>query len=214
MHAIGGHDTILGRGTITTYAARTSEEILNIHGVRRADLIIADESLPLMGGARLCSMIRSDADLKTVSIIMACDATEPSLSQCREAGANVVLPKPVDPGALFWKASELLVVPQRKDMRTLLRISIKGVEGDTQFSAQSQNISISGMLLETDQALKLGERLTCAINIAHNEIIAECMVTRASPSVSGRHGYGVKFINCDAKSLVIIEHFVKTQARP
>lgn len=35
MHAIGGHDTILGRGNITTYLGRTSEEILNIHGVRK-----------------------------------------------------------------------------------------------------------------------------------------------------------------------------------
>jgi hypothetical protein len=48
MHAIGGHDAILGRGNITTYLGRTSEEILNIHGVRKADMIITDVTLPLM----------------------------------------------------------------------------------------------------------------------------------------------------------------------
>ncbi len=191
----------------------SSEEILNLHGVKRADLIIADAALPLMGGAKLCSMIRSDAELKYVSIILVCDETETTLSECRKAGANVVIPKPVDPGELLWKASELLVVPQRKDMRALLRVSIKGLEGDTPFFAQSQNISISGMLLETEHALKPGDRLTCSFNIGHSEITVTGTVVRVEETTSARHRYGVRFIACDKKSLVIIEHFVKAQPR-
>jgi hypothetical protein len=119
----------------------------------------------------------------------------------------------VDPGELLWKASELLVVPQRKGMRALLRVSIKGLEGDTPFFAQSQNISISGMLLETDHVLRLGERMTCAFNIGHSEITVSCMVKRIEEAMSVRHRYGVKFMDCDTKSLVIIEHFVKTQPK-
>lgn len=95
-----------------------------------------------MGGAKLCSLIRSDAELKSVSIILVCGKTEPSPSECRKAGANVVIRKPADLGELLWKASELLVVPQRKDMRALLRVSIKGLERDTPFSP-SLRISVS-----------------------------------------------------------------------
>jgi DNA-binding response OmpR family regulator len=206
-----GSNTIFKRSGITFISACSTEEVLNLHGVKRADLIITDAALPLMGGAKLCSLIRSDTELKPVSIILVCGESEISLSECRKAGANAVIRKPVDPGELLWKASELLVVPQRKDMRAQLRVSIKGLEGDTPFFAQSQNISISGMLLETDHVLKLDERMICAFYISHSEITVSCRVKRVEETMSARHRYGVKFIDCDTKSLVIIEHFVKTQ---
>jgi DNA-binding response OmpR family regulator len=213
MREIGGHDAIFRRGDITTYTALTSEEILNIHGVRKAHLIITDLGLPLMGGAKLCSAIRSDAGLKNISIIMACDNTETSLAACREAGANDVIARPVDPIQLFLKISELLVIPQRKDLRVLLRVLVKGREGDAAFFASSQDISISGMLLETDRVLKKGDHITCALNIGHSEITPACQVTRVNRTKSGRLRYGVKFLNLDTKSLIVIEQFVKINVR-
>ncbi len=214
MRGIGGLDAFFRRGDITTYPAVTSEEVLNIHGVRKADLIITDLALPLMGGAKLCAAIRSDAALKHVSIIMACDDAEAPLSACGEAGANAVLSKPVDPVQLFSKISELLVIPLRKDLRVLLRVSVKGREGDSSFFASSQDISISGMLLETDRGLKKGDRLICSLNIGHSEVTTACEVTRVNKTASGRLRYGVKFLNLDTKSLIVIEQFVKINVRP
>ena len=49
--------------------------------------------------------------------------------------------------------------------------------------------------------------------IAHNEVVRDCMVMRAEKSASGRHCYGIKFINCNTKSLVMIDHFVKSQVK-
>jgi CheY-like chemotaxis protein len=209
MHALDSHDTIFERGGIALHPARSSEEILNIQGARQADLIITDFTLPLMGGAKLCSMIRSDEDLKDVSIIMVCDSTAASLVQCQKAGANAVVPKPVNPVELFSKISELLVIPQRQDMRSLLRVSVHGREGNAAFFGVSFNISISGMLLETDRMLKKGDRLTCEINFRDRGVIAECAVMRESMLAPGKFQYGVKFLNLDTKSLIIIEQFVK-----
>ncbi len=206
-------NTVFGRGSISVIPARSSEEILNLHGTYKADLIITDFELPLMGGAKLCSLIRNDASLKNVSIIVVCNATDASLAQCRETGANAVIPKPPSEDMLFSKISELLVVPQRKGIRVLQRISVKSTEGDTTFFARSLNISISGMLIETYRAFKKGDRLTCAFKIAHNEVVVDCMVMRAEKSASGRHCYGIKFINCNTKSLVMIDHFVKSQVK-
>jgi len=178
LHSIGEDATIFGRGNITTHKARTSEEVLNLHGVHRADIIITDISMPLMGGVKLCSAIRGDADLRNVSIIMVCDDTEASLAECREAQANAVLPRPVDPVRLFSKISELLMVPRRQDMRSFLHATVHGRDGDRSFLGVSSNISISGLLLETEQALKQGDRVTCTIAIGGREIVAECAVMR------------------------------------
>ncbi len=208
MDAIGDHNTILGRGNITTYTARTSEEILNVQGVRKADLIITDAALPLMGGAKLCAAIRGNADLKNVSIIMTCNGTEESLVQCRDARANAVIPTPIDLVQLFTKISELLVIQQRKELRMPLRATVKGGEEKDSFFGISHNISISGMLVETDRVLKNGERFTSMFTIGHREMVAECAVMRIAKS-EGKCHYGVKFLNLDTKSLILIEQFVK-----
>jgi CheY-like chemotaxis protein len=213
LEGIGGNNTIFKRSGIMVFPARSSEEILSLHSVNRADLIITDAALPLMGGAKLCSRIRGDTALKYVSIIVIGDETEDSensLSHCKEAGANVVIRRPLEPGVLLWQASQQLVIPTRKDMRVLLRASIKnGIEEAAPFFARSYNISISGMLIETDRVLNLGDRLTCAFNIAHCEITLTCTVERLDTTLSKKYQYGVRFINCDTKALIIIENFVK-----
>ena len=207
LNDLGESNTIFKRSGITFFPAGSSDEILSLHGVERADLIITDNALPHLGGAELCSRIRSDAELKYVSIIVICDDTEQS--QCPESGANIVIRRPLDTGVLLWQASKLLVIPTRKDMRVLLRASIKGMEGDSAFFAQSHNISISGMLLETERVLKPGDRLTCAFNVAHSEVTLTCSVERVETTASKRNRYGVRFMNCDTKTLIIIENFVR-----
>jgi DNA-binding response OmpR family regulator len=210
MRDLESSNSLFTRSSITFFVAHSSEQMLNLHGVKKADLVIADESLPLMGGANLCSLIRNHADLKNVSIILVCSDTEASMSQCRQVGANAVITKPVDPGVLLWKTSELLVVPQRKDIRVQLKVVIKGMEGTTPFFAESQNISLSGLQIETDRVLSEDDQLVCTFNIAHSEVTVACAVRRKETISSGKYRYGVKFINCDTKSLVIIEHYVKT----
>ncbi len=212
MHAIGGNDTVFGRGTIAVHQAGTSEEILNIQGVRKADLIITESTLPLMGGAKLCAAIRSHDDLKNVSIIMACDGTEESKAQCRQAHANAVITKPIDPIQLFSIVSELIMISQRKALRIPLRARVAGGAENASFTGVSHNISISGMLIETDRVLTVGERFTGSTTVGHREIIIECEVMRVAHA-AGKYGYGIKFVNLDTKSLIIIEQLVKGSIR-
>ncbi len=213
LHVLGAPSTIFGRGTITTYPARTSEEILNIHGLRKADLIITDATLPIMGAVNLCAAIRNDPTLRNVSIIVASDKADDLSAQWREAGANAVIGKPVEAAQLFFKISELLVIPQRKDLRVPLHVAVKSRGKKAAFAAVSQNISISGILIETDLPLQKGDRLACVFNIAHSEVQMEGLVTRADTGPSGKQLYGVLFQNAATKSLVIIEHFIKQQIK-
>jgi len=207
--ALDQHETILGRGSLDIVSAGSSEEILDTLKFHKADLIITDFTLPVMGGARLCTAIRRHATLKDVSIIMVCDSDEAAQILCREARANAVVLKPVDTAELFSKISELLVVPLRQDMRSLLHVSVNSREGRNDFLCVSNNISLSGLLLETEQALRKGDRLTCRAHLGHKDLVAECEVIRVEKIAPGKLRYGVKFLNLDTKSLIIIEQFVK-----
>ncbi len=212
LESIGGAQSLFGRGGITLYPARTSEEILEMHRDKKADLIISDLSLPAMGGTALLKKIRGDAELRDVSIIMACDGPEASRSQCRDAGANAVVGKPVDTADLFMRVSELIVVPRRKHMRVLLRVTLDdGQGGENRTFASSENISISGMLIETKHAYRQGDRLQCHFHIGHSEVKVEGMIVRLVPGTGGRHRYGIQFVNLDTKTMVVIEQFVRTQ---
>jgi DNA-binding response OmpR family regulator len=213
LSVFDSNNSIFRRGSITLYTAQSSEEIVDLHRVKNADLIITGQSLPLMGAFKLCAAIRRAEQLKKVSIIVTGDSSGEGGAQYLSAGANAFIPAPVDAVALFSKVSELLLVPRRKDMRVLLRASVKGREGDESFFAASQNISISGMMLETDRNLAMGERLVCSFNIAHSEISVSCTIVRADRTSSGRYRYGVNFLNLDTKSMIIIENYVKAQAR-
>jgi CheY-like chemotaxis protein len=209
LRAIENGNTLFGRGGIKLYPASTSEEIIALHREHKADLIVADFAQPVMGGPGLCTFIRGDAALKDVSLVMVCDPSGPSRTECEQASANTVLTAPVDPFEFFFRIAELLVIPQRQDMRTLLRVSVSGREEKTSFLGVSHNISISGMLLEAEQGLRKGEQLACALNIGNRQVNAECEVIRVERASSGRFRYGAKFFNLDTKSLIIIEQFVK-----
>lgn len=213
LDAIEQSSTLFGRGSITLYPARSSEEILGLHRQMQADLIITEFSLPVMGGVRLCSSIRSEPDLKGVSLIIYCDDNRVYQAACRDAGANAVIEKPVDPFDLFSKLSELIIIPRRKDMRVLLHVSVAGRQQESVFIATSYNISISGMLLETRRELNKGDNLSCSFNIAHTEVDAHCLVMRVEKTDAGRFRYGVKFMGLDTKTIVLIEQYAKSRIK-
>ncbi len=208
LEAIGTQAGLLGRGTLTILTAQTSEEILSLHGARRADVIITDLNLPLMGGADLCSAIRSDPALRQVSIIMACDRKEETAaSGAIKANAFVALPP--DPVEIFSTVAELLVIPQRKTLRVLISATLKGKDPET-FLAVCQNISISGMLLDTNNRLNAGDQFSCSLMIAHRELSLDCRVVRAT-AIGKRWQCAAVFMAPDTKSLILIDQYVKSQ---
>ena len=206
-------EALFRRGTIEVHPARTAEEMLDLHREIKADLIVADAAQPVMGGAKLCSSIRGDAGLKDVSIIIACDGAEKAAAPCREWGANAVVPKPVDAVGLFDMMAELITVPMRKGMRVLLRITALGGGGAAPFFASSENISTSGMLIESASRLGAGDRVACSFYIGKREMRAEGSVARVASCQDGRFRYGIKFANLDAEKLIAIEQFIEARSR-
>ena len=203
-------NTLFSRGGVSVKAAASCEEILQAHRSDKADLIITDIRLPVMGGVRLAYSIRSDPSLKDVSIVMVCDATESAMTECRRAGVNATLSRPLDAADLFSTVSQMLMVQQRMAARIPLRITVQGPDAPSTLIGISRDISASGMRLESGRILQQGERLECSFTLNARVISVSCVVARAHQSPAGGFQYGVKFLNLDAKTFVLIEHFVKS----
>lgn len=69
---------------------------------RPASLVLADQRMPGMDGTAFIAAVRADAAIAGARIIMISGATsEAHADAAREAGADVVLVKPVSPRALL-----------------------------------------------------------------------------------------------------------------
>jgi CheY-like chemotaxis protein len=203
-------NTLFSRGGVGVFFAASCEDLLQHHRENRADLIIADLDQPSMGGAALCSVIRGDPSLRDVSIIMACDGTESAIDECKRATVNAVLTKPLDAAELFSTVSRLLMVHQRLAVRTPLRLTVEGKDAKNAFIGISRDISVSGMLLESVRALKKGERVECSFTLNSRVVSVTGLVSRTHKTQRGAVQYGIRFLNLDAKTFVLIEHFIKS----
>lgn len=213
LKTVDSSNSIFRRGGIEVHSAKTSEELLELHRRHNGDIIIADFALPVMGGAKLCAAVRGEASLKNVSIILACEKMQAQQPFCRDTGANAVIEKPIDPVELFIKVSELIAVPPRRDMRVMLRVAVSEAASGSASFAGSENISISGMLLEMSTEVKPGDLMNCAFHIGHSEIKVAAKVVRVEVAPSGRYRCGIRFMNLDTKSLIVIETYVKSRSK-
>jgi CheY-like chemotaxis protein len=183
--------TLLNRIGFKIYTATTVLEAIRIHRAHKVNLIIAMLEMPETGGDRLCSLIRQDSELRKVSILLICQPTPGQIEKASQCGANAWICKPVQPGLLLQEVGKLIAIPTRLDHRT----SIHGIVRCRWFSGISRNISVSGILCETDVQIDPEEVITdMSVFVRSREIIADGRVARAVNLQNGLYNYGVQFI--------------------
>ena len=200
----------LFRSNIEPLSATTAEEMLEVHRASRVDLIIVDLAMPQMGGDELCATIRRDDALHNVSIIIVTPKRREDLDKCILCGANDYVLKPLHQQELIKKAGELLDVPCRKHLRVLMNIAVIGEAGGD-FYSSSQNISTSGILLESSKVLKKGEQLSLSFFLRLNRISITGEVVRIKQRTPNLFQYGIKFKDLDYKSKQLIEDFINVR---
>src|SRR5512147_1756857 len=154
--------SFLSRTSVKLFTAATNDDILSVHRAENVDLIISQLDMPGMKDDQLYTAIRKDGVLRKVSVIMLCNGTPDERERAEQCTANVVLTLPVDAALLLEKAQDLLDISWRESYRVLLSVSIAGTSSESAFFCRSENISATGLLVETDRALKEGDRVVCS----------------------------------------------------
>ena len=143
---------LFSRTEFSIIPCATKEQAYKIHSEEIADLIIIDFDMPEMNVESFCAHVRTNKKLKHVSIAIAWENKRDYLDRCLMCGVNALIIKPVYHKELIANVIKLLNIKKREDTRVLLRISLIGSTTGT-FYATAQNISVSGMLIETDKAV-------------------------------------------------------------
>ncbi len=87
------------------------DALRKLAGPEKIDLILTDINMPLMDGLKLVSMVRQNAELKDIPIIIiTTEGAEEDRERGLALGANAYIAKPIQSSHLIKTISELLAV--------------------------------------------------------------------------------------------------------
>jgi len=95
-------------------AVNDGEAALQAAKQSKPDLILADVSMPKLGGYELCQRVRADAALKDVPVLLLGGGIPVDPAKAIAVGANGHMPKPFDSGKLIEQVKNILANPKAK----------------------------------------------------------------------------------------------------
>jgi DNA-binding response OmpR family regulator len=207
--------SILNRSDFKIFTASSSEKALAMHKVEKMDLIVVSLDMRHISGDTLCSMIRSDEGTKRVSIIIVCNNTKADLDRVSRCKANTYVSRPIRPLLFLEKVSQFLDIPARKCYRVLLKVKVNGNTGNESFFCSSRNISVSGILIETDKYLEKGSNVTCSFFLpgeSRTSVSVDGEIVRAAKTSADLYQFGIRFNAMETGDREAITAFVNRQA--
>ncbi len=199
-----------GYGVLTS---ATAEDAFLLHEAERVDIIIADLELPAVGGDKLCCMIRENEDLKGVYFLMVCSGKRIDLERCGKCEANSYVKRPPDPEKVSELAARVLEAPEQRATRVLVKATVQGTFKSEPFYCLSRNLSVSGILIETDKTLAKGDVIHCSFYLPDYERISAAGVVVRVGKGEGKYRYlcGMEFTQVEPEQKEIIEEFIDKQ---
>jgi CheY-like chemotaxis protein len=194
--------------------AASSDEVMDKARGLSPDLILLDDDHPRID-ARACLLsLRSDAELRSIPVLVIGDPwTVPGSEQ---ETAIAFVSRPLDPPALEGALSALANVARRDDSRrpARLRALVGGPTGALR--CRVKNISRSGLFLSLPAPLPLRSAISVSLSLpagySRRPLKVRCVVVRQVPAAPESYlipGVGVRFVELDASSESLIDRYVK-----
>ncbi len=132
------------------YQVRVAEDgskALELIRQQRPHLVISDIEMPNMTGYELCSVVKSDAKLKTIPFILLSTLSEPQdIIRGLHCGADNYVTKPYDPAYLISRVESLLATPiGDNDDTQQLDVTLAG----TKYTVKSGRQQVLNLLVST-----------------------------------------------------------------
>jgi len=191
------------------FTAATGSETIKLHQEYFFDLILAELELKDMDGCTLCSEVRKTESARPVSVVLICSDTAECLKKVEESDATATLVRPIKPTQLLVTIGSIIDMQLARSKRVQFKAEILTRMQDTEFFCISHDISVTGILIETELQLSLGDQVSCQFRLFDScDTQAEGEVARCIISPKGKTLYGVKFINLPSPKRSAIEKYV------
>jgi uncharacterized protein (TIGR02266 family) len=203
------HRAYLRRTTCRVITARTGAEALAICRHDRPDLVFLDASLPGMDGIEACRALKQDDALRGIPVVLLAPADRDV--ECRGAGCEAVLAKPVSRDAFLEQVRRFVRLLERQDSRIPASLRVSFAAGWRTGSAFTRDVSPGGLFLKTARPFAPGTRLSLSIALPSGAVRAEGEVRRLVEKSAGSGlipGIGVRFLDPPPETSRALEAFI------
>jgi CheY-like chemotaxis protein len=206
--------TFFARAGCEVATASNGAEALAAYRRERPALVVVDLEMPGMPGDEVCREIKKDRKGAAVPVIIVVPrSSAQSVDRCARAGADAIIGKPIDSRELLTAAARLMGVKPRLNERVAVVVRVTTPEESYSIRGSTVDISVSGILLETDGSLAVGQVARFSLSLPGAEKPLEAMgeVARAGERAGTANRYGVRFILLMADVRQRLERFVSAE---
>ncbi len=194
----------LSRSDLRVAPCSTREQMLELCMRDRADLVVTDFEMPGMALSDFCRDVRRvDGG---PSIVVVSEDRQENLEECLACGANALVLKPVVHREIIETVARMLGMRLRRHTRVMLSADVNGMDGES-FFGSARNISMSGMLVETDRSLRKGENLSLVFFLRQFKLSVPGKVIRCTRE-NDYFLCGIDFGDMDEETRTMIELYV------
>ena len=188
------NSALLRRSDFKIFNITNASAGMNVIENESIDLVLVDIALDDMSGDAFCHELSRRPSSVKFALVLVCNDNAQDMERLKTCGADVLLARPVKPLQLIKTVSQFLTVQLVRSRRVSLRVKVISKKDHVEFFCISHNISLTGMLIETEYSLEVGSIIFCQFQIPGAiQIETEGEIVRSERTMDGAHQYGIYF---------------------
>lgn len=201
--------------SLAGYAVRAAESVGELEDLapeKIPDLVIFDAAFPPEGGVAACRRLREKSHWRAVSMMLVVPAGLPHLEEALVPGINDFMLAPFPSGELLDKTSRLTLIPARREVNTIARVTSEG----SLKLGKMLNVSSNGVLVEIETPIPIGRSATLEFFLPDDAkpLHASGKVVRRTTDLDHFHpAFGIRFTEISEVDQVRIDAFVAERER-
>ena len=208
------NSTLLRRSDFNILTADNSSTVVAIVNSQNIDLALFDINLSDITGEEMTAKLTADPPNYRPVILLVCHDSEDDISRLKSCGADALISRPIKPLQLIKAVGQFLTVQLVRSRRVSLRVKVISKRDAVEFFCISHNISITGLLIETEYFLEVGSYIICQFSIPNSiDVEVEGEIVRTARTMDGAHQYGIHFLNLGRSSRHEIDQYISSVVR-
>jgi len=201
--------------SLAGYVVRVAEGVEELEALapeKLPDLVIFDSAFPPDGGVGACRRLREKAHWRAVSMMLVVPAGRPHVEEALVPGINDFLLAPFPADELLDKVSRLTLIPARRELNTIARVT---GEGSLRLG-KMLNVSSNGVLVEMETPIPIGRPVTFEFFLPEDPtpLKAAGRVVRRTNDLDHFHpAFGIRFTEISEADQLRIDGFVAVRER-
>lgn len=183
--------------SVQVLTAKNGVEALDTMGSTRPDLVLMDLEMPEMDGISCCRAIKTTPELASIPVVMiTAKGDEASLQQCRAAGCDGFLTKPLNRTLFLETAGRFVSGIDRREKRMPTKLPAQLRLRGTASPCTLYDLSLGGAFVASDLPAEIDRVVDLSFSLPDGST-QECrakVVWGRAPDAPGLRGFGVNFV--------------------